>query len=73
MNCRSCNCDHKPSWQPIEMAPKDGSKIVVRDEFGNVMFAKWDILCDAGWFNNLRKLENLVYWMPLPDPPKDDE
>jgi hypothetical protein len=71
-------------WQPIETAPKDGTRILVVD-CGFVQIARWDeefdnyndrqgvpawatFACDDGFYSEYA--ENPTHWMPLPEPPR---
>ena len=63
-------------WQPIETAPKDGSRIILTDG-GFVDAAEWDGY--EGWivnvesssgFNYYNKFYDATHWMPLPQPPR---
>jgi hypothetical protein len=70
-------------WQPIETAPKDGTRILVFDDDGEVLptrFARWthpfteDALAGfvTGWnseFNVPESWCSPTHWMPLPPPP----
>jgi hypothetical protein len=71
------------SWQPIETAPKDGTRILLWDT-DEVVIAKWDDISTGGakgWqiavvnmHSNLNYYEaayNPTHWMPLPEPPYD--
>lgn len=70
------------TWQKIETAPKDGTRILV---FGTqtyletkswVATAEW-VDCGsvkgAGYFSTLdqRVMGKISHWMPLPNPPED--
>lgn len=74
-------------WQPIETAPKDGTRIIgwngdVVTEMGWVGRADDDGhvgWCQAEFWDGglLYEMHNQMepeptHWMPLPDPPKDD-
>ncbi len=71
-------------WQPIETAPKDGTRILIFDDHGVQFIAKWSDEAEHGY--DMRAPgwqihychEDLWYsaatntashWMPLPDPP----
>jgi len=72
-------------WQPIETAPKDGTKILCSCR-GAVFIASWRVprpqkdgyRANGGrpWWTsyNERKLSPVpTHWKPLPDPPKEIE
>ena len=56
-------------WQPIASIPKDGTLVLVIDDFGDHDFASWhnDHVCGEG-----SGRANFTHWMPLPPPPKDE-
>ena len=69
-------------WQPIETAPKDGTRILLWDT-DEVVIAKWDDISMGGaegWqiavvnmLSGLKHYEaafNPTHWMPLPEPPR---
>jgi hypothetical protein len=59
-------------WQPIETAPKDGTRVLIADS--NVWMAVatfWP--CNMYWTDDTisgLKLNSPTHWMPLPEPPK---
>lgn len=71
-------------WQPIETAPKDGTKILVWTVHNEIELTEWYELrhdkyveVEGGLFR--RKTETYakgwngnhpVFWQPLPEPPK---
>lgn len=60
------------SWQPIESAPKDGTKVLVANEF--VMHvASWsDFIAEFQiGTNNDRYVCDPTHWMHLPPPPEN--
>lgn len=71
------------AWQPIETAPKDGTRILTIGEEGFAI-TKWKDDLQM-WFKyyttskcNLKKpvgnpLYKPTHWMPLPQPPKDNQ
>lgn len=66
------------TWQPIESAPKDGTRILTIDpdfvglhEGADV--ARYTGAFGGAWLDNARHIPDTVYpthWMPLPTPPK---
>lgn len=71
-------------WQPIESAPKDGTRIVVWN--GAAHFARWSDDCHMGQFEKAPgwqvfeceddtfyawglSASEVTHWMPLPQPP----
>jgi hypothetical protein len=70
-------------WQPIETAPKDGTKVDVWAKVRLAAYDKfqWGRFTDCYWTNgdsmtgrnphwvNLDSSYHAVYWMPLPSPP----
>lgn len=62
------------SWQPIEKAPRDGTKILAHapNEWAEVVyFDHGDGWCndDGEWLESFKP----THWMPLPPPPPKDE
>lgn len=61
-----------PAWQPIETAPRDGTKILVYIQSASL---DWRIVARAfdehdGWYSDPGKHHvRPTHWMPLPDPP----
>lgn len=62
------------SWNEIEIAPKDGTEILVSDkDFHQLHVAFFDSSPDGnGWFvtdgkNFHRLLSDAVYWTPVPE------
>lgn len=60
-----------PNWQPIEIAPKDGTRILVAypgyiQQDVRVTITSWK---DCGWEEMWRKDGSPKFWMPLPDAP----
>lgn len=62
-------------WQPIETAPKDGTRILMfhpRDDGDvNIRMAWWvvDRFGGHGW--SFPSWSGPTHWMPLPEPPND--
>jgi hypothetical protein len=72
-------------WQPIETAPRDGSKVILWDSHEGVCCARYEDYA-AGWRafwgteNYIRDgstydfaliASHPTHWMPLPEPPGD--
>ena len=62
-------------WQPIETAPKDGTRILVKGDC--TIVAGWQFIYSAdcyGWaiVNDAWMPERIAtHWMPLPTPPSE--
>jgi hypothetical protein len=74
--------DRMVDWQPIETAPKDGTRILLWDT-DEAVVAKWDDISMGGakgWqiavvkligdVNYYEATFNPTHWMPLPEPPR---
>ena len=60
-----------PVWQPIETAPKDGTRVLLFVRYSNNVTSIDDSYWDnRGHWNNHR-LSNVIAWMPLPNPPEE--
>ncbi len=67
------------SWQPIETAPKDGTSVLLCDEYGMQVcvwsetsvhgFMDWVYGACDGEYNFRHAFDSPTHWMPLPDPP----
>lgn len=73
--------DHLPIWQPIDTAPKDGSRILAFGLIGlesklGIATVKWQDHykvwnadpCEASEYSP--EDCEISHWMPLPEPPK---
>lgn len=75
----------QPQWQPIETAPKDGTRIMLWEQYSDVPFVGWWL--DRGWTVSHEHVdaeggwegaivvdaihqEMITHWMPLPIPPQ---
>jgi len=67
-------------WQPIETAPKDGTRVILwlKDECFPAL-AAWIMFCpddeEPGWYvfemgQYGDDFNEITHWMPLPEPPK---
>ena len=65
----------KTSWQPIETAPKDRTKILLNipDDSdgtkGAIVIARWNKLENEFTYAGYA-FDTATHWMPLPEPPK---
>lgn len=64
------------NWQPIETAPKDGTKILACDRWGlctviHRYFDDWCLSVTGGTYDD-NTWDNPEYWMPLPELPKGE-
>jgi len=58
-------------WQPIETAPKDGSRILLAGKY-SIAIGAWGGTRPACWKENVsngRSLYGTTHWMPLPELP----
>ena len=60
------------AWQPIETAPKDGTKILACVQGGfETLIVWWEAYRDSHeWFYDNDSYTWPTHWMPLPDPLK---
>lgn len=58
-------------WQPIETAPKDGTKILAFNKWGEYGVAEW-VESQQCWFAGYDDFTAPTHWMPLPEPPEDN-
>ena len=64
------------SWQPIETAPKDGTRIAIKFRSGNRHEANWQTTYGGEWHTDSYKYlpwadqAEITHWMPLPEPPQ---
>ena len=64
--------DRMVDWQPIETAPKDGTRILLWDTDEVVIAEGWQIAV-VNMLSGLKHYEaafNPTHWMPLPEPPR---
>ena len=58
-------------WQPIETAPKDGTKIILLPWADpESLFVSYWVSCDQRWANN--DWSKITHWMPLPKAPEEE-
>jgi len=70
-------------WQPIETAPKDGTKFLAGrfvkkcpyDANGHIAVDRWHERAKGDHYNGLGSFNGnywpATHWMPLPQPPED--
>jgi hypothetical protein len=74
------------NWQPIETAPKDGTKILILDRDGDIEISEWYqsfhdeyVQLDNGFYRKETKIwsqgwngngHRATHWMPLPEKPQ---
>lgn len=78
-NILCMSVENKSQWQPIETAPKDGTKVLLLQKCADNV----NYYAEAGWFRARRAgYDGWAYysdeiditpthWMKLPDPPED--
>lgn len=62
-------------WQPIETAPRDGTRVLVYFARGGTMglaYYSESAVDGFNWFDDADDAAcgHPTYWMPLPEPPK---
>ena len=63
-------------WQPIETAPKDGTKVLVwrpyedKDHEAHCGVDRWSDVSGSWW--NSRRYQQPTQWQPLPSPPTQE-
>jgi hypothetical protein len=63
------------SWQPIDTAPKDGTRILLWTE-DRVVIGRWydNALFGLGWRHddgNFTEPDGMTHWMPVPGKPAE--
>lgn len=70
--------DPAMTWQPIETAPKDGTRILVCQRVGYrahrpVVIARWhqpaNVQMAGSFIGDGGAVDHPTHWMPVPDPP----
>ena len=59
-----------PGWQPIETAPRDGTKFLGVTKSGRMKVDWFDVTLSVSQFAHERGDNGYTHWMPLPEPPK---
>lgn len=63
------------TWRPIETAPKDGTWVLVWEQYINTKYHPAEVarfLSDR-WVNSAsRRIANASHWMPIPALPSDE-
>jgi hypothetical protein len=67
------NTEKPELWQPIETAPKDGTRVLAWDGWSVQTLEYWDGNEEWGQVGDSDRLtvSYPTHWMPLPSPPKD--
>lgn len=67
-------------WRHITTAPRDGSEVLISGYMYNDTtagrFVEQAMYISGGWYrdgDDSVKIHPHTHWMPLPDPPKDEE
>lgn len=66
--------EHLPTWFSVnERLPEDGVDVIVYTDRngGNVEFAYYRYSRDAWFAKSILLVPNVLYWMPLPEPPTE--
>ena len=56
-------------WQPIETAPKDGTRVILFVKCGDQCVAGWNDDFDMWQLVGDQFTRTPTHWMPLPEPP----
>lgn len=68
------NTINKSPWQPIESAPKDGTHILIMDNWYECITVKWSGYWALIEFGDYAEDDHICgvakYWMPLPPAPE---
>lgn len=62
-------------WKPIEGAPKDGTKVLLRATRGNALMPRPETVVgewSAGWWSGMQTLSHVTYYTDLLPPPNED-
>lgn len=69
--------DTEEGWQPIETAPRDGTRMLLWVRGHLVMLGSWAghgaYSGAAFWSNNVPIVPQPTHWLPLPQPPAQAE
>jgi hypothetical protein len=61
-------------WQPIETAPKDGTRILLFTKMYGPSTGHWDAFNGSWVLHSVLNSEaEITHWQPLPTPPTEDE
>lgn len=63
------------SWSPIKDAPKDGRKLLISDDEGEILVGHWHEpskcwMADSGGYDNEYPIHYATFFLPVPTPPK---
>jgi hypothetical protein len=60
----------REAWRPIETAPKDGTRALLLDLWGNPEIGRWIGAPHDHWsVDGFRSVPAPTHWQPLPTPP----
>jgi len=62
----------RAQWQPIETAPMEGRRVLCLSKTGCVFIGRWSEL-ERCFLDESSLLYNATHWMPLPEPPKEEQ
>jgi len=71
-----CVCPTCHQWAPLDewisvkaSLPEEGQHVLVFNEFGCMTVAYYDSYIKE-WQSDIGRIYNIIYWQPLPEPPK---